>query len=80
MPGGGIGAGLDFDLPAVIQAALVGFVLLAAAAAALRRAASRYFLVDAAGFGVAFLISGGLLAVAGVVFLLTPKTSFPTSA
>ncbi|KAF7001215.1 hypothetical protein CFC21_105251 [Triticum aestivum] len=55
MPGGGIGAGLDFDFPAVIQAALVGFVLLAAAAAAaLRRAASRYFLVDAAGFAAAY--------------------------
>nr|WP_240896288.1 MFS transporter [Rothia koreensis] len=36
--------------------------------------------VDVTGFGVAFLISGGLLAVAGVVFLLTPKASFPTSA
>jgi hypothetical protein len=50
MPGGSGG----LDLSAVIQAALVGLVLLAAALAAVRRAASRYFVVDAAGFAAAY--------------------------
>jgi ubiquitin carboxyl-terminal hydrolase 36/42 len=60
MPGGGsdgTGAGgalggLDFS--AVIQAALVGLVLFAAAVTAVRRAASRYFVVDASGFAAAY--------------------------
>ncbi|KAL5225059.1 hypothetical protein ABZP36_011698 [Zizania latifolia] len=50
--GGGVGggAGLGLDLSSVIQAAVVGLVLFSAAVIAVRRAASRYFVVDAAGF------------------------------
>ncbi|CAM0909054.1 unnamed protein product [Alopecurus aequalis] len=52
MPGESGGVGIDFA--AVIQAALVGCVIFAAAVAAVRRAASRYFVVDAAGFAAAY--------------------------
>lgn len=51
---GGGGAGLGFDLSAVIQAAVVGLVLFSAAVIAVRRAASRYFVVDAAGFAASY--------------------------
>ncbi|TVU08388.1 hypothetical protein EJB05_41792 [Eragrostis curvula] len=52
--GGGGGAGLGLDLSAVIQAAVVGLVLFSAAVVAVRRAASRYFVVDAAGFAASY--------------------------
>ncbi|CAN6163242.1 unnamed protein product [Urochloa humidicola] len=52
--GGGGGVGLGLDLSAVIQAAVVGLVLFSAAVVAVRRAASRYFVVDAAGFAASY--------------------------
>lgn len=52
--GGGGSAGLGLDLSAVIQAAVVGLVLFSAAVVAVRRAASRYFVVDAAGFAASY--------------------------
>ncbi|KAG8075095.1 hypothetical protein GUJ93_ZPchr0006g41480 [Zizania palustris] len=52
--GSGGGASLGLDLSAVIQAAVVGLVLFSAAFMAVRRAASRYFVVDAAGFAASY--------------------------
>ncbi|KAJ1260174.1 hypothetical protein BS78_10G212400 [Paspalum vaginatum] len=52
--GGGGAAGLGLDLSAVIQAAVAGLVLFSAAVFAVRRAASRYFVVDAAGFAASY--------------------------
>lgn len=52
--GGGGRAGLGLDLSAVIQAAVAGLVLFSAAVFAVRRAASRYFVVDAAGFAASY--------------------------
>ncbi|KAL5210850.1 hypothetical protein ABZP36_006473 [Zizania latifolia] len=48
--GGGGGASLGLDLSAMIQAAVVGLVLFSVAFIVVRRAASPYFIVDAAGF------------------------------
>uniref|UniRef100_A0ACD5ZF94 Uncharacterized protein n=1 Tax=Avena sativa TaxID=4498 RepID=A0ACD5ZF94_AVESA len=50
--GGAGGLGLDFT--AVIQAALVGLFVFAVVVSAVRRAASRYFVVDASGFAAAY--------------------------
>jgi ubiquitin carboxyl-terminal hydrolase 36/42 len=54
--GGSAGGGgsLGLDLSAVIQAAVVGLVLFSAAVIAVRRAASHYFDVDAAGFATSY--------------------------
>uniref|UniRef100_A0ACD5UIM0 Uncharacterized protein n=1 Tax=Avena sativa TaxID=4498 RepID=A0ACD5UIM0_AVESA len=53
--GGGTGAeGLGLDFYPVIQAALVGFLLFTLVVTAVRRAASRYFVVDASGFAAAY--------------------------
>ncbi|KAL5213540.1 hypothetical protein ABZP36_024387 [Zizania latifolia] len=65
--GGGGGASLGLDLSVVIQAAVVGLVLFLVAFIVVHRAASRYFIVDAAGFAAMVPGSRMILGQARVV-------------